>query len=74
MTALPNLMPIVPELLIACSAMALLLLGVFRGEGSAASVSWLAVLVLGLAGIMLFFLDGERITTFGGQFVMDSFA
>ncbi len=38
-----NLTPALPEIVLACAAMALLLLGVFRGEGSTRLVSWLAV-------------------------------
>ena len=44
--ALPDLSPALPEIVLACAAMALLLIGVFRGEGSARLVSWLAVAVL----------------------------
>ena len=38
--------PALPEIALACAAMALLLIGVFRGEGSTRLVSWLSVLVL----------------------------
>ena len=37
--------PALPEIVLACAAMALLLIGVFRGEGSTRLVSWLAVAV-----------------------------
>ena len=40
---LPDLLPALPEIVLACAAMALLLVGVFRGEGSTRLVSWLAV-------------------------------
>ena len=49
----PDLMPALPEIVLACAAMALLLLGVFRGEGSTRLVSWLAVLAL-LATLLRF--------------------
>jgi NADH-quinone oxidoreductase subunit N len=74
LVAPPALMPALPEILLVCGAMALLLLGVFRGEGSARLVSWLAVAVLiavlavaGLTGI-------ERHTGFYGMFITDAFA
>ena len=74
MPGLPNLMPVLPELVIAGAAMALLMLGVFRGDRSTRTVSWLAVTALLVAGGILSSLDGGRTTTFGGQFVIDSFA
>ena len=42
----PDLLPALPEIVTVCAAMALLLVGVFRGEGSARLVSWLSVAVL----------------------------
>ncbi len=44
--SLPDLSPALPEMALACAAMALLLVGVFRGEGSTRLVSWLSVAVL----------------------------
>jgi NADH-quinone oxidoreductase subunit N len=71
---LPDLTPAFPEMFLAAAAMALLVLGVLRGEGSTRLVSWLAVLVLLLA------LFGEfepglkpRVGLFG-MFVTDPFA
>lgn len=74
MTGMPNLIPALPELVLACSAMALLMLGVFRGDGSTRSVSWIAVLALVVAGIVLSSVQQGRMTTFGGQFIVDDFA
>src|SRR5947209_6442757 len=69
-----DLTPALAEIVLACAAMALLLLGVFRGEGSTRLVSWLAVAVLlvtlavaGLCGL-------ERRVAFDGMFVTDAFA
>jgi len=39
----PGLAPAIPEIVLVCSAMALLILGVLRGEGSTRLVSWLSV-------------------------------
>ena len=66
--------PALPELLLAATAMALLVLGAWRGEGSTRLVSWLAVaaliVVLGVA-----LLGGaERRVGFFGMFVTDAFA
>jgi len=48
-----QLQPAFPEIYMALAAMALLMLGVFRGEGSARAVSWTAVAVLIVAGILV---------------------
>ena len=73
MTGMPNLIPALPEIVLACSSMALLMLGVFRGDSSTRTVSWGAVLVLIIAGIVLTGTQDGRMTTFGGQFVIDDF-
>ena len=72
--ALPALMPALPEILLACAAMALLLVGVFRGEGSARLVSWLAVAVLIAILVVSTVFGGERRIGFYGMFVTDPFA
>ena len=74
MPTLPNLAPVLPELVIACTSMVLLMLGVTRGDGATRSLSWLAVLTLAVAGIVLSSLGDARMLTFGGQFVIDGFA
>jgi NADH-quinone oxidoreductase subunit N len=72
--ALPDFSPALPEIVLACAAMALLLIGVFRGEGSTRLVSWLSVAVL-LGILVLTGLFGmERRVGFYGMFVTDSFA
>src|SRR5436305_13095778 len=70
----PDLMPALPEIVLACAAMALLLVGVFRGEGSARLVSWLAVLVLIAVLVVAAVFGGERRIGFYGMFVTDPFA
>jgi len=72
-TGMPNLIPALPEIVLACSSMALLMLGVFRGDSSTRTVSWISVLVLIVAGIVLSSVQHGRMTTFGGQFVIDDF-
>ena len=42
-SALPDLALILPELILVCGAMALLMLGVFTGDRSYHSVSWISV-------------------------------
>ena len=72
-TGMPNLIPALPEIVLACSSMALLMLGVFRGDKSTRLVSWISVLVLIVAGVVLTAVVDGRMTTFGGQFVIDDF-
>lgn len=73
MTALPALAPAYPELWLALSAMALLMFGVFRGDGSTRAVSWLAVLALLIAIALVATQPAETVATFGGLFVADGF-
>ena len=74
MNTLSDLMPALPEIVLALSGMALLLLGAFRGDRSTTEVSWIAVLALLVAGVALTVMQNGRIVSFGGQFVLDSFA
>ena len=71
---LSALQTILPELVLVVGAMALLMLGVFRGDQSTAAVSALAVLLLVLAGIMIAMQPEGRAVAFNGSFVSDGFA
>ena len=51
--AVPDLAPALPEIILAVVAMALLMLGVFRGDGSTRTVSWLAVAGDGGRGVFV---------------------
>ena len=71
----PDLSPALPEIALACAAMALLLIGVFRGEGSTRLVSWLAVAALIGTFVLAGLVEGEhRVIGFYGMFVTDAFA
>ena len=72
--ALPALLPALPEIVLAVGAMALLMLGAFRGEHTAVAVSWLAIALLVAAGAITLWLPGGTLTTFGGSFILDPFA
>jgi NADH-quinone oxidoreductase subunit N len=68
--------PAIPEIFLACAAMGLLLVGVFRtGEPDASHLVWpLAVMALVVALFLLLVDDAEPAVTMGGQFVTDRFA
>ncbi len=65
--------PALPEIFLAGAALVLLLFGAFRGEGSARSVSWLAVLAFIVAGILALAGGGSRRVGFDGLFLADGF-
>ncbi len=69
-----ELLPVLPELVLVVGAMALLMLGVFRGQRSAMLVNWLAIIVLIGAGVVIALLPSGRLTAFGDSFVLDGFA
>ena len=69
-----DLYPVLPEVCLALMAMGLLMFGVFRGDKSAASCSWLAVFALLLTGLVMALLPVNADLAFGGQFVVDQFA
>ena len=69
----PNLVPAIPELLLAASALALLLFGAFRGDGSTRTVSWLAVLAMVAAAAFVMAGPSDGVQTFAGMFIADGF-
>ncbi|HXO02868.1 MAG TPA: NADH-quinone oxidoreductase subunit NuoN [Stellaceae bacterium] len=73
-TPAPDFLPALPEIALACAAMLLLLVGVFRGEGSTRLVSWLSVLVLIGILVLAARMGLDRRTGFYGMFVTDAFA
>jgi NADH-quinone oxidoreductase subunit N len=74
LAAAPDFLPALPEMVLAGAAMLLLLIGVFRGEGSTKLVSWLSVLVLiGILALTARF-GSTRQVAFYGMFITDPFA
>ena len=64
-----------PEIFMAGSAMALLLLGAFRASMSVRAQAWLSVLVLAIALVLSLLTDPVGAQTgFGGVFILDQFA
>jgi NADH-quinone oxidoreductase subunit N len=71
---LPTLVPLLPEFVLGLGAMALLMLGVFRGADSGRIVDVAAIALLVVAGGILLWLPEGKLTTFGGSFIVDDFA
>ena len=70
---LPELTLVLPELVLVCGGMALLMVGAFAGDRSYHSVSWISVLVILGAGVAASATTELRTTLFGDQFVVDAF-
>jgi NADH-quinone oxidoreductase subunit N len=68
------LLPALPEIVLACGAMALLMLGAFRGEKATGLVIALAFGLLVAVAALVVWLPGGKQATFGGGFVLDAYA
>ena len=73
-SSISAVLPALPEIVLAVGAMALLMLGAFRGEHTAVLVNWLAIALLAAAGVITLSLPQGTLTAFGGSFVVDPFA
>ncbi len=71
---MPDLIPVLPELVLAVGGMALLMLGVFGGDRSFRLVSWLAGGLFGLAYLVMIYAVPDAAKAFGGMFIVDDFA
>ncbi|MEW5703392.1 MAG: NADH-quinone oxidoreductase subunit NuoN [Pseudomonadota bacterium] len=70
----PSLLLALPEIFLAGTAMALLMVGVFQKRNSTAFVLVASVLALGVAILMVPSVTNERATAFGGLYLSDSFS
>jgi NADH-quinone oxidoreductase subunit N len=73
-TAGYQLLPVMPEIVLAIGAMVLLMLGAYRGQGTTALVTGLAICLLIVTGGLEWMLPAGKLTTFGGSFIVDDFA
>ena len=69
-----SLLPVLPELVLAVGAMALLMLGAFRGPQTTSLVTGIAVVLLAVTGALELWLPAGKLTTFGGSFIVDDYA
>jgi NADH-quinone oxidoreductase subunit N len=71
---IPNLIPALPEIILAIGAMALLMVGAYGGERTNFAISAMAIVLLVVACIAVILLPSGKLSTFGGSFVVDDFA
>ncbi len=81
MSEVPNVVPALPELFLASAIMAMLMLGVFQPRDTAEKeikasrlISFLSIITLILAMLLVSTLSGGRLVTFQNMFVSDPFA
>src|SRR3954465_9123132 len=73
-TAGYQLLPVLPEIVLAVGAMVLLMLGAYRGPQTTGLITGLAIGLLVVTGVAEFMLPAGRLVTFGGSFIVDDFA
>jgi NADH-quinone oxidoreductase subunit N len=69
-----DLLVLLPELILAIGAMALLLTGAIGGEKTSSAINWGAIALLAAAGAAAVWLVPGEATAFGGAFIADGFA
>jgi NADH-quinone oxidoreductase subunit N len=69
-----QLLPVLPELVLAVGAMVLLMLGAYRGQETTRLVTTLAIALLAVTGVLELLLPAGKLTTFSGSFIVDDFA
>ena len=73
MAEVPDLLPALPEIFLACAGMALLMFAAFRGDGVTRSTCHLTVASFVVAAVLVIGFVDTPAVTFGGLFVVDSF-
>ena len=69
-----QLLPVLPELVLAVGAMALLMVGAYQGARTTGLVTALALVLLVIVGILELTLPAGKLVTFNGSFIVDDFA
>src|SRR5260370_32772843 len=69
-----QLLPVLPELVLAAGAMLLLMVGAYRGPQTTSIVTGLSVCLLVLTSVIELWLPAGKLTTFSGSFIVDDFA
>jgi NADH-quinone oxidoreductase subunit N len=71
---LTDLVPLLPEIILALGAMALLMLGVYRAPRTETLIDVLSIVLLLIAGAAVVLLPEGKSVAFGGSFIVDNFA
>ncbi|MBB6310115.1 NADH-quinone oxidoreductase subunit NuoN [Xanthobacter tagetidis] len=71
---LPPVAAVLPELVLAVSAIALILIGAFRGEAAANLVTGLAIAVLAAAALLVLLAPAGEVVAFNGSMVIDTYS
>src|SRR6204780_2813045 len=69
-----QLLPVLPELVLAVGAMVLLMVGAYRGVRATNLVVVLALILIVVVGVLELTLPAGRVNTFNGSFIVDDFA
>jgi NADH-quinone oxidoreductase subunit N len=69
-----SLQPVLPELVLAVGAMALLMVGAYRGVRTTGLITILSLILLVLVGVLELTLPAGKLVTFNGSFIVDDFA
>jgi len=74
MTELPNIIPALPEIVLALAGMALLMVGVFQKKDTTNQVGYLAIGVFAVAAVLVVVFGKDRVVTFTNLYITDQFA
>ena len=69
-----QLLPVLPELVLAAGAMALLMVGAYRGVRATGLIVVLALILMVTVGVLELTLPAGKLVTFNGSFIVDDFA
>src|SRR5512142_670650 len=69
-----QLLPVLPELVLAVGAMALLMVGAYQGARTTGLVTALSLVLLVIVALLELTLPAGKLVTFNGSFIVDDFA
>jgi NADH-quinone oxidoreductase subunit N len=72
-TAVPALLPALPEIILAAGALVMVLIGAIQGERSGRLLEIMAISLFGIALVLVLGQNSPKIATFNGAFVVDGF-
>ena len=70
----PDLFPVLPEMVLALGAMALLMAGAFSKADRTRGIDTAAIMLLIITAGLVAWIPGDKLITFGGSFIVDGFA